>query len=428
MLNTISPDAIIVNREERQRRELDEAHVASLARSIAKRGLINAIVIDDDDVLVAGECRLAAVKSLGWTSVEYRRLSDLSRSEAYAIELEENIKRRDLPWKDECLAVVEFHRLLSSENGTSWTHSQTAEMLGVDANYVTQRLAIQKEIESGNELVAEADKFSVARNITTRVAERRAQSEGDDIERLIAGESLLPAMANPLEELKATPDEASDEIPLLNLDFAEWWRGYSGPRFNFLHCDFPYGVKADKHDQGAAKLFRGYADDPDVYWGLIAQLGEAMDTIVADSAHLMFWYSLDYHCETRAALEQLGWKVNPFPLIWYKNDNTGILPDPARGPRRIYETAFLASRGDRKIVQPVGNCFGAPVVKTVHMSEKNKDMLSHFFRMFVDDTTVMLDPTCGSGNAVKVAAERGAKSVLGIERDPEFYLAARENW
>jgi DNA modification methylase len=55
---------------------------------------------------------------------------------------------------------------------------------------------------------------------------------------------------------------------------------------------------------------------------------------------------------------------------------------------------------------------------------KPKEVLKHFFKMFVDEYTVMLDPTCGSGNAVIVAEEMGASHALGIEKDSEFYSQA----
>lgn len=61
------------------------------------------------------------------------------------------------------------------------------------------------------------------------------------------------------------------------------------------------------------------------------------------------------------------------------------------------------------------------------MSEKSFDMLSHFFRMLIDDSTVMLDPTCGSGMAVKAAEAAGAHYSLGLELDPFFYEGARQN-
>jgi DNA modification methylase len=140
----------------------------------------------------------------------------------------------------------------------------------------------------------------------------------------------------------------------------------------------------------------------------------------------MFWFSMDYYQETITQLEAMGWWVNPFPLIWHKSDNMGILPDPTRGPRRIYETCLIASRGDRKIVRAVSNVVSHPTTKTIHMSEKPIGMLTKFMEMFVDEHTALLDPTCGSGNAIRAAEARGAHAVLGLERDTEFFNRAKE--
>ena len=51
-------------------------------------------------------------------------------------------------------------------------------------------------------------------------------------------------------------------------------------------------------------------------------------------------------------------------------------------------------------------------------------MLRHFFSMFVDETTSMLDPTCGSAASLRAAEDLGAKSVLGLELDPNYAKAA----
>jgi DNA modification methylase len=145
----------------------------------------------------------------------------------------------------------------------------------------------------------------------------------------------------------------------------------------------------------------------------------------------MFWFAMRRGDErlyepTAKALERMGWDINPMPLVWLKSDGTGIIPDPERGPRQIYETCFIASRGDRKIVRAVANAYSAPTVSERHMSEKPEPMLRHFFRMLVDENTVMLDPTCGSGSALRAADSLGAKYVLGLEINEEFAGLARD--
>jgi ParB/RepB/Spo0J family partition protein len=402
--------SIIVNRDTRQRRELTD--ITELAASIAAIGQISPIIIRADNTLVAGERRLTACTSLGYTHIKAERWESLTPIEAERIELAENLERVDLTWQDRAAAISRYRELRADI-----TLADLAVELNISYRNLLRYLDVQEQIVSGNALVAKAESFTTASNITARAGTRKQEAELEAISASILG-------SVPTEPTVACEPVPKPNTPITLADFNEFAATYSGPRFNFIHCDFPYGINADKHHQGAAKYFRGYADTPDVYWQLVATLGDNMQRLVADSAHMIFWYSLDFHHETILALTQMGWRVNPFPLIWFKNDNTGILPDPKRGPRRVYETAFFCSRGDRVVVQAVANCFPAPATKSVHMSEKNLQMLTHFFRMTVDDNTIMLDPTCGSGNALLAASALGAKSLTGLERDPAIHAAA----
>lgn len=420
---------ISVDRDARQRRELPD--LQELADSIATVGLINPIVVNLKHELIAGERRLTAcAEILGWTHITVQYAEDLPREELYLIELEENVKRVDLDWRDQCRAVETYHAM-RKQREDSWTSAQTAKALGITPAEASNRMMVSKALESGDEMVGKADKYSVALGIVRRKAERAQASSKDKLSAMLTGSStplIIPDAADyELPEGVEIPEAPEPiKIPYLHADFTEIALEYTGVKFNFLHCDFPYGVNAGKHNMGAGKAFGGYEDSADVYWTLLDTLAEAMTTMVADSAHMMFWFSLDYYHETKVRLESMGWRVNPFPLIWYKSDNSGILPDAKRGPRRNYETAFLCSRGDRLIVQAVSNVAAAPNIKTIHMSEKNPDMLRHFFRMFVDEHSYVLDPTMGSGNAIRVAEEMGAALVLGLERDLDFYTRACE--
>jgi DNA modification methylase len=124
-----------------------------------------------------------------------------------------------------------------------------------------------------------------------------------------------------------------------------------------------------------------------------------------------------------------GFWVDPYPLIWHKSDNRGTLPDPSRGPRRVYEVAFLASHGDRKITTAVSNLFAHSIgADREHMSLKPVPVLQHFFRMFVDSNTRILDPTCGSGTSLVAARNLGATHFLGLEVDKDFHDLAVRNW
>lgn len=410
---------IVVNRADRQRREL--RNIDELAESIQRIGLINPIVITNDGELVAGERRLTAVRQLGWTHVSIQFAEDLSEYELQAIELEENIKREQLSWQDEVAALEKFHKLKVA-NEPDWSQQDTATAVGMSQVSVSQKLLVATQMH--NEVVAKADRYSAALNIVNRNTERKKAS-------VLEGVSATLTEALPCEE-PATPIEPL--IPLLNTSFHDWQPTYNGPKFNLIHCDFPYGINVADAPRMYTPSKDYYEDSPDTYWKLLDRLASAMDNVIAESAHLIFWHSMkmNMHGTTTKALEAMGWKCNPFPLIWHKSDSAGIAPDPQRGPRQTYEAAIFATRGDRKITQEgcVANSFAFPGRRAdaIHVSEKPYVMLRHFMRMVCDEYSFVLDPTCGSGNALKVAEDLGAAHVLGLEQLPEFYEIARNNW
>ena len=86
----------------------------------------------------------------------------------------------------------------------------------------------------------------------------------------------------------------------------------------------------------------------------------------------------------------------------------------------VYETALFGSRGDRLIVSVVANLYPAPTDTSQHISAKPEEMLRHFFSMFVDEKSKVLDPTCGSGTALRAAKGLRAEYVLGIEKNEGF--------
>lgn len=402
-------DEIWVDRTKRQRTELGD--LTSLKDSIQKRGLINPPTIKRDGELIAGERRWTSCKQLGWTHIPVQFVEDLDELECHLIELEENTRRSDLTWQDRCKAVKQYHEL-KVKTEPQWSQQRTADALGEGLSVINHALAIAKELEAGNERVIAAPKLSVAKNIVARTVERRKAATALEIEATMADK---PAAEKP-------------PVPLLHADFTEWAQTYDGPKFNVIHCDFPYGIDADKHAQGAAAKFGGYADSPDAYWQLLEVLAFGMDRFVTPHAHLIFWFSMDFFEPTKERLTKMGWKVSNFPLIWFRSDNSGILPDPHRGPRRVYETALFATRGDPKVVQAVSNLFAHPNTKRVHMSEKPLAMVRHFLRMIVDENSAVLDPTCGSGNAIRAAVDLGAARALGLERNAEFHENAVAAW
>ena len=93
----------------RVRRELGD--ISSLADSMKHHGQINPIVITKKNLLVAGQRRLEAAKTLGWRTINAvinEFPDDLSRLE---YEVEENVQRRDFTTHELADATRRIYRL-----------------------------------------------------------------------------------------------------------------------------------------------------------------------------------------------------------------------------------------------------------------------------------------------------------------------------
>lgn len=417
---------IVIN-PDRQRRNLGD--ISDIKESISTSGLMNPIIITRQNVLVAGERRLTACTQLGYDTITTRYIETLDEIELHLIELEENVKRLDLSWQDKVRATQKYHELCSERNG-SWTNEQTAEALGVSSKLISEDIMVAKAINNDPELEALPNK-STALNRERRRISRSSVKAQSDVADMVTKSIAPPTNADDGDATTPAPVPTPRKRPVTihNAKFQEWAAAYNGPKFNFLHCDFPYGVNAgDKIGQSSAGSAGGYSDKPEDYFALLDYfLLTFAHNHLEEQAHCMFWFSMDFYTETVQAFSEAGWVVNPFPLVWHKSDNKGIIPDSNRGGRRTYETALHCTLGDRMIVKPVANSFAAATTKDFHMSEKPHSMLEHFFRMFVDKSTVMLDPTCGGGMALKVGEEQGAKLIHGVEMDKEYAARATEN-
>lgn len=391
-------DSIVVG--ERQRGTNNYGDLEELADDIAARGLLHPVIITRDRELVAGHRRLQACKLLGRTHILAHFFEDLTPREQLAIEFVENEKRKDFEYPERVKAIARYHELCVQEEGLGWTHEDTAKALGLKRRTVDQHIQVHGEVERGTIDPKIVKTFGAARNQAIRIRARRAEDEFSTT-------------------VQGTLYTLTDSI--LTADFNQWARTYDGFPFNLLHCDFPYGIGSDQFGQGARHL-GVYGDSPAGYRQLCDTLRDNIDRICAPSAHIIFWFHPTFYCETWQFLNALpGFKFDEYPLTWTKSDNAGIIPDPQRRPRRIYEMAFFGWRGDRMLA-PAGtrsNQVAAPK-SDEHPHAKPEPVLHHFFEMLVTPATRLLDPTCGSGTALRAALSLGADCVLGIEREATF--------
>lgn len=478
----LAPGAISIDRETRQRQEnIHERE--ELKQSIANLGILNPIIVrrlpDGTNKLVAGERRLLSAMELGLSQVPIRLFESLSAEEAEIVELEENAKRTDLNWRDNVKAIGRLHTIYSKKFGTSWTIGKTAQKIALGEAQTGRVIFVYKQIDSGK--ISRAEGIQQAYNTLHRFAERQAESIVSDImangATLFGKETQAPtavpvaedgasgsdfaitgalslsregpsSLTNPATEpptilvkdidisLSATtaPTNSISDMPILCANFIEWAKTYSGPKFTLVHCDFPYGNYKGGDSQGSLSPLDTedfYDNTESVYWNLLDALTDNIDRIMSYSAHLLFWFNMNFYTETVKRLRTAGLMVHDHPIIWHKTGGPGglgVVPGTAvTYPRRTYDTALLAVRGNRPLAKPGMNSYAAPTVgNKIHPSQKSEPMLRFFLSMLVDETTTMFDPTAGSATALRAGEDLGAKHILGLELDPNYAKSANE--
>jgi ParB family chromosome partitioning protein len=433
---------IVVDRDARQRRVPDTKNIIE---SIRVRGVLQPIIVErtgPPHKLIAGERRLTACQELGMLLIPARYWDTVSPIEAQIIELEENLKRLDLTWQETVRATQHIHELfLQSDSG--WTQAETAASIGIQPGTLSLQLRVAEHLHEDRVLAA-----STAREAYNILARRDAREAGNALQDLLetetpSEEKLAQVLsgAEPSVPEQKIPFPASPAAPaskrrwpdpaksILHESFVHWAPKYSGKPFNLIHCDFPYGINVFVGKQGNASGDDSvYSDKKDVYFTLLHCLCDNLDRLMSVSGHLLFWFSEKHRDETLQVFREKAPSLvfQPFPLIWMKSDSVGIASNPTQGPRHIYETCLMATRGSRQIVRIVGDAYSSPTDKRHHISCKPEPMLKFFLTMLVDEHTSLLDPTCGSGSALRAAESLGASSVLGLEIDETNCGVARQ--
>lgn len=349
------------------------------------------------------------------------------------VELEENIRRKQLEWQEEVAAVAKYALTLKAPNDI------VGKALGISGQTIGRMITTFEALQDNPDL-AKAPSWSSAYQMHQVVVQRKTSAAFEALRATAVPKPLAEGWPD-LSQFKApaaaateTPSVVEIRTPLKVVpaprpffakkeDFLSWAPNYVGMRFNLIHCDFPYGLNMDTaplQNSGARwdTIDKRYPDSPELFDKLCRTFFDNQDRFIADAAHCIFWLTPRNYGKLASRFAHYGWAVSEFPLIWHKSDNAGIAPDVRRWPRRTYKMAIFASRGDNKIVKVKAASIAAPTANAsgeYHLSEKPLPVISHFLEMVVDSTTRLLDPTCGSGTALRAAHQLGASLGLGFD-------------
>lgn len=417
----------------RQRRDVPEDHIRSLASSIGEYGLLNAITLDRNHNLVAGFCRTMAHLLLGRDEIRFEYIDEQDEVRKKEIELDENLRRKQLePW-EEAQAIAELHGLRQARD-PEWTQEMTAQIVGKRKSTVSNAVQIAKamasdmvlaeSIKASDTLVGAIHKVNRAKELKRRRLEIEARLAGH-VPTLQA--EILEGDAAQL--IKRLPDESVDLV-------------LTNPPFG-VDLDFGEGAGSIYHDEETyvTDLVRGLAPE----WYRILRDGswlvsffdvrkltynpyQAKVWAKTQLSEIHGWTREDYDNLHRSMgmahwLEQAGFVVNLLPMIWAKpNKTTGVIRDPNRHMVVAYEAMLLARKGDAVLLQQGRqNIFIHDTPDSderVHPLQMPTPLCYDLIRMTTPSGATVHDSFAGSG-AIGLGALQHRCNFIGFELSHE---------
>lgn len=344
----------------------DEAQIANVMQSIKDFGVVQPIVVDKDNVLIIGHCRLIASKRLKLKEVPVVCLDDLSEDEAQKLRLLDN-KLNESEWDFDLLAE-QIPELDFTDYDIDW---------GIDLE--------------DDDVPAKGGEDEAPDEVETRCKLGDIWQLGDH--RLICGDSTDKAVID----------------RLLN-----------GEKADIVLTDPPYGIGVVNNEgtvigYGKKHLAKRGKYAPIVGDNTTETAQKAYEALSQVCTKLIIWGG-NYFLDFLPASD--GW------VIWDKRGESGMRNNFADGemawcsfhtPVRIYHQLWngMIREGEHE--------------KRVHPTQKPVKMLGEILQDFTDEGANVIDVFGGSGSTL-IACEQTKRKCFMCELDPHYCDVIVARW
>lgn len=399
----VLPAASILIPSDRQRKGYDQKHINALTDSIREGGLIHSLHITDSLDLISGGCRREAVLGLnapyryGDSEIPAGHVpclirSGLSEVQITLLELDENLRRKNLTPAEEAAAVAKLHRLKEQENPGNWTKGETAAAVTA----IRQDTATSQEVADSLLIDQYRDDPDIQKATSRAEAVKAAKKKMADL--------FGSALSN-LTVLK------SEDYILHEGNCLEIMQALTPSSFAGIVTDPPYGVDADSF--GEQSFGHNYTDDEANAFEIAeAILGQGFN-LCKEDAHLYMFCDIRYWLELADICRASGWRPYATPIIWHK-PNAGHAPQVGYFTRR-YEAILFAQKGSRRLSQSSSDVWTFNAVQDkVHAAQKPVEVIHHALKLSFFPGETILDPCAGRGTIFEAAKLAGLRAT-GIE-------------
>lgn len=354
---------------------INDKAVKAVAASIKEFGFKSPIIVDKNDIIVAGHTRLKAEKLLGLKNVPVLKADDLTDEQVKAFRLADN---------------------------------KTAEMAEWDIPLLNEELSGIYEINMMDfgfdpDSIFDDPKEAVEDDYDEELPEEPKSKLGDIYQlgrhRLMCGDSTK------LEDVEA----------LMN-----------GQQADLLITDPPYNVAYEGGTKDKLKILNDNMEDGQFRQFLVDAFTTA-NAVMKAGAVFYIWHADSEGYNFRGACRDVGWQVREC-LIWNKNSMVlGRQDYQWKHEPCLYGwkegTHLWAS--DRKQTTVID--FKRPTQSKIHPTMKPIGLFDYQIRNNTKGSDIVLDLFNGSGTTI-MACEQNGRNAYAMELDPRYVDAAIDRW
>jgi ParB-like chromosome segregation protein Spo0J len=403
---------------------VENGNLEELSESIRQMGLICPICIDKENNLIAGFRRLSAWRLLrakhgdDYALVPTRILT--SDEDPVLVEMEENLRRKQMTWKEKALGIAEYHRRAKHEatrKHAAWLQQNTADLFDIAQSDISVLLRVAKDLQ------LHPEKYKDCQSATDAACILLKEHMDKSAKRLIdqIAQKVPPSETANLAAPSAVVGIAeSQEIKVRrimsqvhNTDCLEYLK--TAPIFDHIICDPPYAIDMDpvsssdrvKSEHAVLpniQLLRSFID-------LAYHHTKKFLVMFCDPSHFDFLSS---------CCKKAGFSVCRWPFVWVKTSR--CLNNQAYiNMTKTCEFALVARIESALLVQPANaHYIGPSVANEIHPFIKPQPLWTHLFQTFVAPGETVLDPFCGCGSSLRAADALGI-NITGVELNSTHY-------
>ena len=380
---------------ERNTRTHDAEQVEQLKRSITEFGFTNPVLIDENNVIIAGHGRRSAARELGMKEVPCLRLTGLTPSQVKALRIADNQLALNAGWDEEMLRIELAD--LKDENFD-------LDLLGFSLDELEQYL----EPEKAEQTKIVEDEAPAADNVKRRSKRGEIWQLGEH--RLMCGDST----------------SADDVARLMN-----------GEKADMVFTDMPYGMGLDtdyssmknnldfakeKNFTGGKKYAQGKVDDftPEMVNNIFACFNYVKE---------MFLFGADYFAELLPNKNDGSW------IVWDKRANGNDDIEQDLSSDKMYGSCFELCWSKNKHKRDIARIKWAGVFGTEkefdhkrhHPTQKPTALVQWFLDRYSKENQSIVDLFGGSGSTL-IACEQLNRKCRMMELDEHYCDVIIQRW